>query len=427
MTPSAGRCSVALGAGLLLAACGKGQATAQAEPIKYERPQGWSTECIGRFTVDVPGTVNFGEVPGEFGIAPHGRVNMQYSDGRTNSLFTGAASVAGSRLLETSSFSSKDTFRSVWGQANAYYKIKVIRDGGPDAEEDARSKATQKHQLPNNAYIWRHKNQFDFGILNDSDMRARMLHGKLSGEGSLAQAIAVIDTLWPRYRPRKPGEVPAEAGICTPYGFLADPAKVAERDYAMDFAFRDSRHSNLLLNITLRTRGDQNADATGFLAEPKATRVEDLVTPWDADDKRAAEDKASCRPQQGTASRDLFGCTFAGMKNIKRHREVEYLTLANGQRARMLVVEYHTGLSGSSSYKVSVETVGSDRSATEPRVVIFALGMSSTTDDPAMTGKEPPPLEEAIKIVRTLATSLRLRPGAIADGAVVKDTLEGVR
>jgi hypothetical protein len=94
-------------------------------------------------------------------------------------------------------------------------------------------------------------------MLVESDMRARMLHGRLSGEGSLAQAKAVIDTLWPRYRPRKSGEIPTDAGICTPYGFFADPPKVTERDYGMAFTFPDVRHTNLVLRLAITTHSER--------------------------------------------------------------------------------------------------------------------------------------------------------------------------
>ena len=53
--------------------------------------------------------------------------------------------------------------------------------------------------------------------------------------------------------------------------------------------------------------------------------------------------------------------------------------------------------------------------------------MPKSSEYTGMTGNEPPSIDEAVKIVRTIAASLRLRAGAVAEGAQVKDTLEGVR
>jgi hypothetical protein len=309
-------------------------------------------------------------------------------------------------------------------QAEGYYETRLIRDGGPEREEQARRNATQKLSLPQDAFIWRHKSQFDFGTFMESDMRARLLHGELSGDGSIAQAKAVIDTLWPRYRPRKLSEIPSDAGICTPYGFLADPPKTTERDYDMAFNFPDPRHSNLVLRLSVTTHSERTLGDGKQLA---LVKPEDMPTPWEEEEQHARKQKEACRPQQGTASRDLFGCTFAGLTNIKDHRKVEYLALPSGQRARLLVMEYRHIDPNDPQYEVLLEAPGEPNSATRPTIYISATGMPRSSMYAGMNGKQPPDIDEAVKTVRTIAASLRLRPGAVADGAVVKDTLEGVR
>ena len=308
--------------------------------------------------------------------------------------------------------------------ADGFYRVDLTRDGGPEEEEDARRQATQKLPLPNNAFIWRHKNQFDFGTLVESDMRARMLYGRLSGEGALAQAKGVIDTLWPRYRPRKSGEIPTDAGICTPHGFLADPAGATERDYSLVFSFADARHTNAILRLEV---GTHSQAMVPYGLTFKSVPIEQWPTPWQEDQQQAAESKAKCQPQQGTASRDLFGCIFAGVRSIKTHREVEYLTLMSGQRARLLVMELYPAINNYYEYEVRLETQGTANSATQPNIRLSMYGLGKETDIATMRGKTPPSLDEAVSTVRTIAASLRLRPGAVAENVPVKDTLEGVR
>ena len=407
-----------------MAGCGQADAIAQTSAMTpYQRADGWSSECFGRFVVDAPGTLELGRADTRLGATRTGRTN-RYSDGTKGTPFGGGVSLVNAYLLETGVLSSEKDFRRISMHADGFYRIDLTRDGGPEEEEDARRRATQKLELPNNAFIWRHKNQFDFGMLVESDMRARMLHGQLSGEGSLAQAKAVIDTLWPRYRPRKSGEIPADAGICTPYGFFADPPKATERDYGMAFNFPDVRHSNLVLRLAITTHSERTLSPGEQL---KVVKPEDMPTPWDEDKESARKEKENCRPQQGTASRDLFGCTFAGLTNITKHREVEYMTLSNGQRARLLVMEYRNTLDGSAASEVRLEAPGEPNPAERPWIEVSAQGMPKSSRFPSMSGKNPPSLDEAVSTVRTIAASLRLRPGAVVEGAPVKDTLDGVR
>lgn len=420
MMPGAWHALAVLAIPIFCVGCGRGQALVAGSPEPYRQPDGWSTECYGRFLVDVPGRLEFGEGDENF---RRGAQDSRFAiDPRRP--FGGGVGVASILVRETRPLRLPQDFSRVWMQAEGYYEIDLVRDGGPTEERESRRRATQKHALPDNGFIWRHKSQFDFGTLVRSDMRTRMLHGDLSGEGSLAQAKAVVDALWPRYRPRKTGEIPGEAGICTPYGFFADPAGVTERDYGIAFKFPDVRHSNLVLRLAITTHSERTLSPGERL---EVVKPETMPAPWEEDAKFAKKEKEKCRPQQGTASRDLFGCLFAGLTNITAHRDVAYLTLANGQRARLLVMEYRDTLDGSAAYEVRLEAPGDPNSALRPWIDVSAQGMPKTSPIPGMGGKEPPSIDEAVTTVRTIAASLRLRPGAVAEGAQVKDTLEGVR
>lgn len=408
--------------------CVKGDAQAQGASLgsAYQRPLSWSSECFGRLVLDVPGRLQFGEATRAFYEQDGRRVELYASGGSAQSAFGGDVALATVLLTESGPLVSKTEFDVVVRQANFQYEKGWRINRTIDASEIAETKRrTEKVGRPGNrSFLWRQKSNFDFGILVESDMRVRLFRGELSGDGSSGQAKAVVEALWSRYRPRQPGEMPSIPGICTPYGFLADPPKVTERDYGMAFSIPDPRHSNLVLGLSVTTLSNRTIDPREKLA---ALKPEDMPTPWQEDQARAREEKAKCRPQQGTASRDLFGCMFAGMTNIKSHREVEYLTLSNGQRARLLVMEYRRITANDPEYEVRLEAPGEPNSATRPSISISATGMSERAEYPGMTGKEPPSVDEAVKTVRTIAASLRLRPGAIAEGAVVKDTLEGVR
>lgn len=411
-----------------LAGCSKDDAHAQVvrTHATYQQPKGWSSECFGRLVVDVPGHLQFGSAPPFFyrpTRAQAGRYLLSVPNQYPH--YGGQVSIAGLRWLESTRLEAKDAFATLADQTDFEYTSRLIRDGIPTEDEEAqRRRLTQGGDLPNNTFLWRHQNQFDFGTLVASDMRARMLHGKLSGEGSLAQARAVMDTLWPRYRPRRSGEIPSDAGICTPYGFLSDPPGASERDYDMEFSFPDPRHSNLVLRMAVHTFGRA---VWAPASQPTSERIEEWPTPWEKDEASARRSKEKCRAQQGTASRDLFGCMFAGVTNIRAHREVEYLTMANGQKARLLVIEYRGDLDGSEEYEVRIEVAGEHGSATRPYAVIQAFGLPDTSRYEGMRGNKPPSLDEAIATVRSIAASLRLRPGAVVEGAPVRDTLEGVR
>lgn len=389
-------------------------------PNAFAPPENWRGECIGRLEVKVPPPLYFGEALPQF--VPHG--NGTYRMAGKDGLDSGTVTVASLNFLEASPIKKFDDFGYVDRRAEGHFETFI--GGSASQKEASRRAATTTYQpwREPRSFIWRAGNKFDFGIYVPADKRPRMLHGEMSGEGSPAKAKAVIDTLWPRYRVRTPGEMPTDPGICTPYGFLADPKGFTERDYSFDMSFRHAQHSNLLLQLSIKTR---NAHTAGEEAGQSVQRIEDLPTPWDLENARSKKEREKCRPQQGTASRDLFGCMFAGTKAIKRHRDVEYLTLADGLRARLLVVEYVPSLHGFAQYEVTIETLGVPDSATQPRIEVTAIGIPEETEIEGMRGKEPPKIDEAVKLVRMIAGSLRLRPGAVDPSAKVQDTLEGVR
>jgi len=415
-----------LGASLVLfgvSACWGEKAAQTMTAATYAKPTNWTIKCVGRWTVDLPEPISFGFVNPEF--RPDG--GMVYLLPEFERLSVGVMALAKNRVYETSPFDFSKRYEYIRGRAEEAHERYLL--GGSTKEEQLERKqfASQISVKWPTSFLWRLKAAYDFGIYSSEDKRARMIHGELSGAGSAAQAKAVVESLWPRYRIRTPGTIPTDAGICTPYGFFADPKGSTEQDYSFKMPLRSAQHNNLVLTLSVGTRPTPKPPEEGESPEPLA--IENMPTPWEVEDKWAKRDKEKCRPQQGTASRDMFGCMFAGTKSITKHRDVEYLSLANGQKARLLVMEYSAlgMLGGDTLYTVILETAGVPNSVTEPRIMIEASAQSKDSESKIFNGKNPPSIDETVALVRTLALSMRPRAGAVVDGAVVRDTLAGVR
>lgn len=412
-----------------------GQKLAQASSSGNAKPEGWATECVGRWLLDVPGPINFGTATTGFNLDDPKNYIHPELDGYGG----GEMLVAGVNVFETAPTTRDGEYGFKFLKNGANWHYQRLDSNVRDKERKAWIKKTtqQVKTREQDALAWQMDTAFDLVFYREQDQRARWFRAVVPFaqrtaedpamvERTTRKAQVVLNDLWPRYRPRKPGETPTDAGICTPYGFFADPKGATEQDYAFDMALRDPRYNNLLLNLRVQTRSDKDDDRVVH-RQAKALKIEDEVTPWGYEAQSAKEENDKCRPQQGTASRELFGCMFAGTRTIKSHRDVEYLNLANGQKARLLVVEYSAALTEGTEYTVTVETVGTLGSATEPRIEIKATGYGPKTDHKAFQGKSPPPIDKAVAAVRALAQSLRLRPGAIAPNAPVKDSLAGLR
>lgn len=366
-----------------------------AQDASYQRPVSWQSECVGRLQMDFPEPINFGST-GDLSDGHQSVLNYRLSGPGLKNIGGGMFSLAGTKLGESPS-------------------AKVLKGQGIDV--------------------------FDIGFLSRSDGKSRLftlpdrdienswlpLLTQINSENLRTQQLnhinSVVKNLLPRYQVRKSGEMPIAPGICTPYGFFADPPDKTERDYVFDMRFRDPRYSNLILGIQIKTRNPLNFEWW----EKPPSNIREATTPWDLEREQARSSKENCRAQQGTASRDLLGCTLAGMTTIRKHREVEYLKIGNGQEARLLVMEYNPRLNEGVAYDVMIETAGVEDSPTQPRIVISARGIDSDTEVEALRGKSPPPLDEAVEIARKLALSLRLRPGAVDTNRPVADSLVGVR
>jgi hypothetical protein len=435
MIKTAAQLTLASMAALAMTACWGEKPAPPLALTAYAKPDHWATECAGRWLVDVPAPINFGVAKFKFNIEETGTHML---DVEARHLGLGSMKLATFDVLEYAPAPRESFLNPVHKTLNFSYPD-VYRDKYFDDDKDWAQKHTKQLKTTSaDAVAWHSANIYDLVFYQEADRRVRRFRGDISGENpriyinpevakkTAAQAQIMVNNIWPRYQVRKPGDIPTQAGICTPYGFFADPKDSSEQDYHFAMPLRDPRHSNLVLSLEIASRPALKLATPEQPAE--ALTIEETPTPWAVEEAWSQEEKAKCRPQQGTASRDLLGCMFAGGKNIKSHRPVQYLTLANGQKARLLVLEYATGeVSGSVPYVVRLQTAGTPLSASEPRITIQATAQAANAQEAVFKGKNPPSIDQTVALVVGMAQSLRPRPGALAAGVPVKDSMAGLR
>lgn len=402
--------------------CTNGQGGSAAEPKPYVRPAGWATECVGRYQFDAPAPIRVGQMLPEW--EPEGK--MRYRLGPAAGRFGGGnVDISGLRMFESEPFAPDRSFGYVDRRADAYFEIRVIRDGGPSEARAERARTTQRYALRwPTSFVWRSDEDLDFGVLMPEDRRARMIHGYPADKREFPNNISgdkardMFEALWTRFKVRAPGEIPSQPGLCTPFGFFTDPPGVAEQNTHFGITFLPQGYQNLVMGVTVAT-----LQASPGEPHPDERPIDQQETPWEKEDRRVIEAKANCKQDPATtASRDLFGCTLAGTRDITGHRDVEYIELGDGRKARLLVIKYFALINEGTVFDVTAETSGKIGSVTEPKVLVYAVGFSGKADAPAFKGKQPPEIDEVVALVKTVARSARLRPGAIAPGAQVRDT-----
>lgn len=420
-------------AAVLLACTGCNADSSVTTAHSYLKPGDWLSECAGRWILDVPSPIDFGAAAT---YDEETTVFKEYGSPtlRTYGYDAGRFTISGVYFVESYPLSD-DAYgdRFITAFMRGFDSSRRRLTSTPELHGFF-GKLDPKYN--SKSFAWHGFEHFYAGYVIDLDQRARLFENRIRRDpGALVdlpieerarrakgQVHRVVEHLIPRYTPRTPGDIPQSPGICTPYGFFADPPDGTERDYVFDMACRDPRYSNLILRIDIRTRNRYT-----WSLDDDVDDIRQAETPWDIETRFARQDREDCRAQQGTASRDLLGCTFAGMTNISKQHEVRYLTLANGQEARLLVLEYKPAINEGLAYEVLVEALGTRDSATEPRIVVSGRGYAAITPAEPLHGKHPPPLEEAVELVRTLALSLRLRPGAVDPARPVIDSMEGLR
>jgi hypothetical protein len=407
--------------------CGARVPDVKVDAQAYSQPQGWQTECIGRWLIDVPAPVDFGA--SYFTTGSYAEFFDYTVPALRDSIRArGGVSVGPVAFTESVPLVERVPFNDSTLSGLRYMAMRLSQyHFSRDYPEDAYKRLLERTDVQS---AWAGPGRFQIGFHSPEDQRGRFYwkdrtqaRAEPPKEPS-AEPLAreVLAKLVPRYAVRKPGQTPQGPGVCTPHGFFADPAASTELDTRISVSFVDPRYANLVLHVDIKTRMPH----TEKVLIP-TENIRQAITPWQAAEQMAKEDKRRCRSQQGTASQDLFGCSFAGATGISNHSDVQYLKLANGQEARVMAISYPPSISNYKAYEVIVETAGKKGSVAEPRIVVTAEGIDELTDEKAFRGKKPPPIEQAYALAVTLAKSLRPRPGAVDAARPVADTFVKMR
>jgi hypothetical protein len=429
----------ALALWVVLSGCSAKGKEIAVEAVDTSKPQGWQTECVGRWLVDVPAPIDLGasyfttgSYPEFFDYTPATLRESTRSRGQVKLGpvgFSESVRLMGLAVPEVfvdSDPASRKTLNAL--QYTALMASEYAYRGLHRPDEGFRRLRSE------DAFgAWVARGEFQVFMSLPEDSRGRFYwrdSSQIKVEPPLPDqrrdppvfpvdeplAREVLNKLVPRYTIRQPGHIPKAPGICTPHGFFADPADGTAQDSRVSVSFTDPRYANLALHVEIMTRMPHTETATIPTED-----IRKAITPWGAAEEIARDHKARCR-SQNTSSNSLFGpCAFAGATGIDSHWEVQYLKLANGQEARAMAITYPGSINEYKVYEAIVETAGKKGSVTEPRIVVTVEGFGRLSDEKAFRGKEPPPLQEAFKLAVTLAKSLRPRPQAIDPARPVVD------
>jgi len=436
-----GRFGVLIAAGLALAACGSdhGHASPVASDAQpYERPAGWHTACIGRWLVDLPGEVDFGEGKRIAGAEKNDYATDAMRAKKERGSFV---IVAGVKVAETAPLSGPEVFDDEFKEAfdNGYGYIKNNTSSMKRAALLRLVVGQVATQGIPHSVAWKADEQFDVSIYDPRDSRARTFWADTrsdpptddgDAEGARRaeqQARLIIDEWWPRVRPRKTYQLPAEPGLCLPHGFIADPAHGTERDvyFSMIHQGKAGKHDSIWLQIRTRTpKGELGGYST---LQPRHEDIQQEPTFWEQHQQTNQEERERCKNQRtGTASRMTFGCFFAGVSSVKGNRPESYFTLQDGQKARLSNVQFDGALlSGDGKapdgFSVTVETGGNLGDPAKPVITITTGGdLLKSEDREAAMGR-------VEQVATNVARSIRLRPGAIDPKRPVIDSLAAAR
>ncbi len=320
-----------------LSACGKDAKVAST----YAKAYGWSSICLARIGIDLPDKVLIAESepfqPSGYGFDP----GLQ-----------GAATVRPT----WNNLAIQETYPTT------LQELENLREDASSRNDNGRitkySEAPLESKL---AYAFHGKyGGFNVGYLDPFDKRIRMFVGGLpvdkpQGKYTVEDLSAYYQELRRLYSARKPTDLPAEPGICTPYGFFKEPASGPVADYNIDIAVRSLKYPSLIIFVRIRPPAANGPKSLDELRDPNN------ITP---------DDLNSVKGMGAIAA-------IAALGNIKKLHEAEQITIA-GQPGRLSAREYH--------HKGTLDTAGSGSGAAY-EIQADAVGVQGQPDKPAITIK----------------------------------------
>ncbi len=343
---------VALAAGCL-SACGH---EARTEP-SYVKHEGWDSICLARLALDIPNQVMVAAGgPRHTGNYGFDAIGLQGAG-------TNWQTISKAELLETNPATRQDlenlrsstSFKNIGGKIIRYKEAKL--------EDDL-------------AYGFAVRTGFDIGFLDPVDQRIRLFDGGTGKEeaATTEDVKSKYQELRHLYTARKPTDIPAEPGICTPYGFFKELASGPVSSFDIDVAVRSLKYPSLIIFVHIRPPEPNAPKSLDELRDPNNITVDDL---------------------KSIKGMGALGA-IAALGNIKKLHDPQKLTLA-GQPARLSAREYHnegtlnTAGSGSgAAYEMQVDAVGVAGQADKPAITIK---LAAALPDPF---PYPPPVREKV-------------------------------
>ena len=242
----------------------------------------WETICIDRLLIDVPKDVEIASAPLELrspyviaGLAdraargPSWR-GLDISETQATDaaglqhLKEGAVrelaehQLANDQTVETAKQQIEDWDTRLKRATSADHVAgakRILDDGKHMLAVANRSKANsgEAKNIASNAFAFRRGDEFMVGFLSPSDGRARTFAGRLTQpelQGTKAVA-AQFEQLSQTYQSRKPTQMPAGPGFCSPHGFLKEAGAI-DAEASTEILFRSKRYPNLVFKLEVQ-------------------------------------------------------------------------------------------------------------------------------------------------------------------------------
>lgn len=377
---------------LIAAGCAKDVSESAPSQQSYIRSEAWERRCLGYFEINLPKNVEIAEPSEGYGFGD--QIKGLAGDQRIGSI--GISEAIDTSLPEYQEDSLKN--------GRLYYE-RILR-GKYDTRlrPEAYQREVQELRISRPlSMAWRVAHEFTFATWVPEGNRVLWLEGRMSEDpdkdkGSAKLATKMIEDMWPRYRPRDPAHIPTEPGLCLPYGFVSPPKGRAEDVFTVLLPHRMPEHPALVFTLSMGAALD---------AGPDVKRIDDLHEHW-------RETPAEAKQRREEDKRQGRWLSIGPGAMVDEYLKTEYLTIA-GQRARLTGVQFSASMD-QHTYEIEIQTLGEPGNPLRPRIALMAHGLKSTYSSyKGLAGKSPPPsIREAVALLKQIALSMQVRPGAIA-------------
>lgn len=411
-----------------LTACGKNSA-AQAQP--YLKKAGWTSVCLGPLVLDWPDRVDVaqGEMLHHSGYGFDGMQGAATTAQRVNRM----------DIQETPTATLKN-LRSIKGAAmfkNISEPLMRLSQDDPKRVEFLKHARDVDLNDPG-AYATRSYGNYDIGYLDAADHRIRLFEGGLPGDRpEKSYTDADLQSFYKHlrtevYKARAPQDLPAEPGVCTPFGFFRQGNGAPIMDYSIEIPVRSLKYPSLVFFMHVRPADKAAPADVRDLPDPNHVSKEDI------------------KALKGMEPLMLL----QNLANMKQTIGPEPIGFA-GQAGRFFAREYiHKGVLDASgdgpgaAYEMQADVLGVQGKPDMPAITLKMaamlpdpypyppptkeriFGMTKTVPyvpvRPAIKGVKTPPFEEGQAYFKQVLASVRPLPALVgAKQEVIKPSQSG--